>query len=291
MLRLGIDDVLVGGINHGLETIAFQGDEPVGIDDAVGGARARRPADRVVVLSPAVDVVKRRGIVQPDLVELRQRQIAEPLPGAAAVKTLIDAAIATGQQVVGVVGINPQHVIVDVLVLLANPTHGLAAVVADLHPGVHRVEAIDHLGICKQFVVVLPTAGHIVGALFPVLAGIGGPVQTAILASGVHHRVDRVRIGRGDRQANAPDVTLRQSIADLAPGMATIRGFAQARLGTAVDHGPDVPTSLIGRGKHHIGIARIQMHLGNTRVLRGLEGLAPGQAAIAGDKQAAFATG
>ena len=62
--------------------------------------------------------------------------------------------------------------VIDMLVLLANATHGLAAVVADMHPGVHRIEAIDHLRISKQLVVVLAAARQVVGALFPVLAGI-----------------------------------------------------------------------------------------------------------------------
>jgi hypothetical protein len=87
-----------------VEAVAALGDEPVGVGDAVDAARARRAAQREVVLGAAVDVVERRRLVGGDVVELRDRQVVEEAPVGAAVVALVNAAVAADPVEVGVSG-------------------------------------------------------------------------------------------------------------------------------------------------------------------------------------------
>ena len=64
-----------------------------------GDLRARRSAERAVVLRAAVDVVDRRRVVDFDVVELRHRQVGEVLPQPAAVPGLVEPAVAAFEQV------------------------------------------------------------------------------------------------------------------------------------------------------------------------------------------------
>ncbi len=84
-----------------------------------GPARSRRPAERAVVLRAAVDVVDRRGVVDVDVVELRHREVGEVPPQPPAIPALVQPAVAALEQVIGVVGIDPDEVVVDVLRALA----------------------------------------------------------------------------------------------------------------------------------------------------------------------------
>ncbi len=138
VLPLAVDDVRVrSGSIDGLVAVAADGDEPVLVRDARAVERARRAAQRVVVLGAAVDVVEGLRVVDRHPVELGDRQVLEEALGRAAVEGLVDAAVAADEEVVGVVGVDPQGVVVDVLVLLADPLEGLAAVDGDLQEGVH----------------------------------------------------------------------------------------------------------------------------------------------------------
>ena len=113
MLRLGVDDVRVLRIDDGLEAVAAGRDVPVGVDDAVHRARARRAAERCCC--PACRRRRCRTasvVVERHLVELRQREVLEPRPGRAAVERLVEAAVAPADQVIGVVGVDPEHVVV-----------------------------------------------------------------------------------------------------------------------------------------------------------------------------------
>ena len=129
--------------------------------------RCRRPSacasDRrgEVVLGAAVDVVEGLGVVDRDLVELGGRQVAVETPGGAAVPGLVETAVTAGEQVIGVVRVDPQGVVVNVFVGLGHVVEGLAAVLGDLHPGVHRVDGVGVVGIDDQLLVVLGTAADV----------------------------------------------------------------------------------------------------------------------------------
>ena len=76
--------------------------------------RPCRSAERVVVLSPAVDVVKGRRVVDVDVVELRQRQVLEEDPVRATIERAIQPAVVADEEVIRVPRIDPDDVVVDV---------------------------------------------------------------------------------------------------------------------------------------------------------------------------------
>ena len=119
VLRLGVDDVGVARLDRGEEAVAPLRDEPVLVPDAVDVVGPRRPAEGGVVLRAAVDVVEGLRVVDRDPVELRHREVRLELPRRAAVPRLVDAAVVAVQEVVGVLRVDPEGVVVDVLGLLA----------------------------------------------------------------------------------------------------------------------------------------------------------------------------
>ena len=93
-------------------------DEPISIGDAGEVLCTRRTPYGVVVLRPSVDVIERRAIVDRYIIELRNRQVVFVEPRRPAIVAFINSAIATYQVIVGVIRIDPDHVIVNVFVLL-----------------------------------------------------------------------------------------------------------------------------------------------------------------------------
>ena len=124
-LRLGVDVVGIARIGEHPEAVAAVEVFPAAAGDA---ARIRRVADpRAVVLQAAVDVV--RAIhVDAHVVELRDRQVVGLPPAIAAVVRIPEAAVVAGDEVVGVVGIDPDVVPVAVAAA-ADAAEALAAVV------------------------------------------------------------------------------------------------------------------------------------------------------------------
>ena len=119
MLRLGVHGARVLRIGAALKAVTAGGHEPVGVGDAVLGPRPRRAAEGEVVLRAAIHVIERQRVVDVELVELSDRQIGEELVALAAVEALVQPAVAADEQVIAVVRIDPDDVIVDVLVPLA----------------------------------------------------------------------------------------------------------------------------------------------------------------------------
>ena len=114
VLELGVDGIGILRIHARHEAVAALRHEPVLVQDAVLRSRPRRSTERVVVLRPAIDVVKGLRVVDVDVVELRQRQILEEDPVRAAIERSIQPAVVSDEEVIGVPGIDPDDVIVDV---------------------------------------------------------------------------------------------------------------------------------------------------------------------------------
>ena len=76
--------------------------------------RARRPADRAVVLGPAADVVERLRVVGGDPIVLRQRQVGEVPPRLHAVVGLVETAVVGEDDVILVRRIEHDVVVIDV---------------------------------------------------------------------------------------------------------------------------------------------------------------------------------
>ena len=167
VLPLGIDDVRIRGVDHRVEAVAEDGDEPVAVANAVHVVGARRSSLGGVVLGAAVDVVEGRVVVDGDLVELGDRQVRGVAVGLAAIPGLVQSAIAADDQVVRILGIDPEGVIVDVLPALAQRPERLAAVLGDLEQRVHRVDAVEDVGVGDDLLVVLRAGGDVARIAWP----------------------------------------------------------------------------------------------------------------------------
>src|SRR5688572_29629413 len=172
VLKFSVDDVRVFGIDLRAKAIAAVCHEPVGVDDAGRAASARWTTKAEVVLRAAINVVERFGVVSCDVVKLRDREVLFEVPSCTAIPALINPTIGTNQIVIGVLGIDPDVVIVDVLVSLAETTNRAAAVVRHHRKHIHDVDSIDVLGIRNDARVVHRCRVKLV-ATFPTATAIG----------------------------------------------------------------------------------------------------------------------
>src|SRR5262249_41440559 len=153
---------------------------------------------------------------------------------------LVQTAVAPHQEVREVLGVDPQRVVVHVLVLLPQLVEALPAVLAHLEVGVHGEDAIGVPGIHEDLLVVLGRAGDVVAALLPAPPPVGGAEEAAGLGPRLHHRVAQAAPSGRGRQADAADVGAGQASVHLAPGLPPVGGLVDASLGPAVDHRPHV---------------------------------------------------
>ncbi len=154
VLKFGVDDVWIFGIHLRSKTITAVGHEPVGVDDPRSTTRTRWTTKAEVVLRAAINVVERFVVVGGDVVKLSHRKILFEVPRGAAIPTLVNPTIAANQIVIGVLRIDPDVMIVDVLVSLAETTNSATAVVRDHRKHIHDVDAIYVLRIGNDARVV-----------------------------------------------------------------------------------------------------------------------------------------
>src|SRR5207302_616355 len=93
VLHGGVDGVRIFRIGASVESITAVCDEAIGIGDADGVLGPRRTAEAEVILRAAVDVVERLGIIDRDIVKLRDRQVGLENPILAFVERFVDAAV------------------------------------------------------------------------------------------------------------------------------------------------------------------------------------------------------
>src|ERR1035437_5053182 len=108
-----INCIRISRVHRGVVPVPYQETDPVPIGDS---GRMQRPAWTSPcsgVLFPAVDPIRVLH-VEPDLIELPHWQSVVVLPGAAAVVRNVEAPVGSGHHVIGVVGIDPDGVVVEV---------------------------------------------------------------------------------------------------------------------------------------------------------------------------------
>ncbi len=221
VLRLGINRVGIDRVHLRPEAVAARGYEPVRIWNAGEIVRARRPAPGKVVLGPAAHVVERRCVVDGHVVELHRRQIGLELPFLGVVPGFVQAAVGAQQPVLGVLRIDPQRVVVHVMVDFVHAVQRLAAVERLAQKHVHHEDAVDVLRIGHDARVVHRSLIEFV-ALLPRCALIGRAENSALAVSRFNRRIHHVRILRRNRQPNAPHVHRRQPGFQLVPGRARV---------------------------------------------------------------------
>src|SRR5579859_1641392 len=128
VLGLGVDDVGISWINLRIETVAAAHGKPVGVGDAARIQSGAGPTPYVVVLQAPANVIW-LGHIEADLIELGQWDGVDEIPGASPVMAHINAAVRTGDDVVGIPRINPHRMVVAVDALHQVLAEGAAAVV------------------------------------------------------------------------------------------------------------------------------------------------------------------
>src|SRR6185312_10348256 len=287
-LGLGVNDVGVGGIHRVVEAVAAVGDAPVGAGQAIAGVGARGASLVVVVLGAAVDVVERLGVVHRHVHVLAEREVRLPFPRGGAVPALVEAAVAADEVVIGVGGINPDDVVIDVFVGLAQLVEGGAAVVGDGDGGVEFEDAVGVFGVGGDLSVVHGPGLDGV-ALLPRCAAVGRAEDAALALGRLDRGVEDARVGRRDGQADAAQADRGQAAAFARPVRAAVGGLVDAALGAAVNQCVDVALALVGGSVEGVGIARIHDQVAGAGVLGDGEHVFPGGAAVGGLEHAAVA--
>src|ERR1700736_2024568 len=103
-------------IHPRVEAIAPVRDETIGVGDTVRVLGAGGAAEAEIVLRATVNVIERRGVVYRDIVELRDRKVCLEYPVLSLVEALIYPSVATDQLTAVVLRIDPDLMIIDMLV-------------------------------------------------------------------------------------------------------------------------------------------------------------------------------
>ena len=279
VLELRVDDVGVLGIYRRIEAVAAERDVPVGVADA-SPQGLRGSAKGVVVLSAAVDVVEGLVVRGGELVELGDRQVCEVPPAPAEVEALVETAVRADDQVFGVERVEGHGVEVDVHAAGGEAVPSLAAVVGHLQVGVHRVDAVEAVGVGVELVVVHRRPRLVVRGAAPALAHVHAAKGAAFAHRDLDDGVEDVRIDRRDRHPDLPLVARWQPAVDLAPSVAAVGGLVDPRPWTAVDHRPLVAPALPRGRVDHVGVARVEVDLVDAGVLVDIENELPALAAV-----------
>src|SRR5262249_53449447 len=158
--------------------------------------------------------------------------------------------------VIGVLRVDVNAVVIDVLPALAEVAQVLAAIVGNLDQDTHHVDAVLLLGIDDQVRVVLRLLVEAV-AFLPGLA-VGRAENAAVAVDGLDDGIDDVRVGGRDGESDAAEVGARQTAADFLPVRPAVGGLVNGTFGTAIDERPHMAAPLVGGGEEDIGIARVE---------------------------------
>ncbi len=227
-------------------------------------------------------MVEREGVVEGQLVELRDRQVLEEPPRGAAIVGFVKAAVAAVQDVVGVAGHERHRVVVAVLVLLGNAHERPAAVGRHHQARIHLVDPVEGVRVGEDLLVVV-RAGAAADeriALLEALASVRRAVEAALVGCRLDRGVDDPRVDGRHREANLPDVARGQADGELAPRLAGVLALVDGRLRAAAHEGGDGAPALVGGRVQDVGVRRVHLGGGDTRVLRNGERHRPGLAAV-----------
>ena len=221
------------------------------------------------------------------MVELRRRLIALGGPVLATVDGDGGAAVIAVDHAIGIVGIDPQAVMIAVGGIEA--FERFAAIVRTEQAGVGDVHLVGIFG-------VRPNVGEIPGTLTKTMIVVNqGPGGAAVIATvetaffRFDKRVNHVRIGAGNGHANAAERALGHAVAfDALPGCAVVVRTVETVLVTATVEHPRRAVAFPHCGEEHVGILRIENNVDAAGALVEVENFLPGLAAITGAEDAAF---
>ncbi len=253
VLRFGIDGIRVGGIDSGIESVAANGDVPVAVSYSLSIARLARAGPAVVVLKPAIHVVKGLTVVEVDRVILRDRKIRDEVHRLTAIVRDVDAAVVADDEVIRIRGIDPHRVIVHV--------RGLTDCVIR-HPAVFGNEKrLAELVETIWVPWIHPDLPHVPGELG--IRALLRPARTVVVRA-IHlgrirleRRVNSARLRWRNRESDTTDVTIRKAFGHAPPRISAVSGLVDAALRSATDETVRFSLTLKCGGIHDRRIGRI----------------------------------
>ncbi len=303
-LRLGVDDLGVVRIEDAREPVPSLDVGPVAVEDAFLGERPAGADPVQVVLQASADPIGDR-LVEVDPVELAGGEAIQVLPALGAVEALVDASIGAEDQALGAARIDLERVKVGVDFSGAVLAERLAAVFRDVEGEAENVDALGVLGVHADLREVEGPRVQLAAAA-PALSAVVRAEDAAHLARDVvdpagsalarlDDGVDDLRIPAVDREAD-PAGRAGKARRKLRPGRPSVGRLENAaevpavgRVGTR-GKGPGLTLPGIERGVERVGAGGIQDDVAAAHPIRigrrGLQGGAPGLAAVARDVEA-----
>jgi len=165
-----------------------------------------------------------------------------------------------------VVRINPDRVIIPVMIGLAHrvqrlaPIERLAQLNAHHKNPVHILRIAHHSRVIHRALIKLvpplPGCALIVRSKNPTL-----PIRR------LNRRVNHIRIHRRNHQPNPPHIHRWQSRLQLVPGRSRVGRLINRALRPAINQSKNMPPPLIRRRINNVRIRRIELHIHHARVL------------------------
>src|SRR5258706_7155926 len=100
--------------------------------------------------------------------------------------------------------------IVEVLVVFANPVESLAAVVRNLKNGFYLIHAVDIFRVGEDFVVIV-TAGLVIAHLVPARSTVARTKESAFVVCSFGDCINNGRIHRRLRESDAPEIYIEET--------------------------------------------------------------------------------
>ena len=135
----------------------------------------------------------------------------------------------------GIVRVNNQSVVIDVLVSLAKPREIPTAIFGDLQERIQRVDAIKFVRASNDLVVVLRATRNVAAHFLPGSSAIGTAEETTLATGRFHDGVQDFGIVRRNGHADFSLVHTRQSAGCFIPRLATIYGFVNGCFRATID--------------------------------------------------------
>ncbi len=139
------------------KSITKYGYKPFVIVDSGCSVCSGRPAQSEIILSSTIDIIKWLCIISGYFIELCYRKIGEKSPCLTAIKRLIYTTIIPVQQVTRIFRIDPQRVVINMLILLAYVVERLSTIFRNSGISIHYIHQIHIYRISDHFLIIITT--------------------------------------------------------------------------------------------------------------------------------------
>ncbi len=293
-LEVAVHDPPLDGVELGVVAVAAAGRHPVVVEDAgpLAGVRGAEPV--AVVLEADVDVI---GVahVEADVVDLGPGLRGHSVGVDAAVPGDVDAAVVAADDVAGVLGVDPDRVMVgmgpaeDLLEALARVAADIAGAGIDVDD--ELVRRVDGQAAVVERPEVDLVVGRPVGGPPPGDALIFRAIEAAPVAFGLDEGVDDGRVAACDAESDAAPRGGRQAIGEGGPGVAAVGRLVEAAAGAAAPEVVGPAAVLPHPGVEDLGVRGVHGQVAGAGLGVDVKDLLPGLAAVPRAEDAAVVVG